>query len=529
MKSGVWKVEREYKIQSSQTGGKRSIVDNVMVELAVIERNTYLNKTTYLTFADVQKCFDRLWLEDGIKDLWMCGVDIRDAVMILKLNETARITVDTPVGMTDEFEVKNIVKQGTVYAVDICCSVMDGINKTGHGIRTMYGPNLEINALAYIDDVTSAGSSTTCNNTIQSCNYMEKKKKIPFNTDIGKSAVMLSNKKKQNNSITKKVKKGRFEEVTGYQLLGVWIDGTAKYMINIKKNQSRIKFMINSVKAYANDHTMGCLAVSARIKMTEIGIIPAILHGVEAFPSLTKEEENELEKLQAKIIRDMMEVPQTTSYNALLLELGILTMKARVDYRKLMLYHNLSNSDDRRIAKNLIIEQKKMNRKGTWFNRVQEIMVEYEIDDNPQKVLKSGWKKNVKQKIREKTEEKLRKDGETLSKSRTALLEKYEMKEYLKETTTYQAKQILKSRLHMMKIPCNYKSNEGDGCWLCGHEDKIRTEHYYECKGTARLHRNWSAKIEDLTKMDTMALIRTSMFLEKVVEVFKPKWETKDD
>ena len=50
--------------------------------------------------------------------LKICGcveVDIRDAVMILlKLNETARITIDTPVVATDEFEVKNVVKQGTV-------------------------------------------------------------------------------------------------------------------------------------------------------------------------------------------------------------------------------------------------------------------------------------------------------------------------------------------------------------------------------------------------------------------------------
>ena len=69
-------------LSPNQTGGrtKRSGVDNLLVVLSVVERNTYLNKTTYLTFADVQKCFDSLWLDDGIKDLWMCGVDVRDAI-----------------------------------------------------------------------------------------------------------------------------------------------------------------------------------------------------------------------------------------------------------------------------------------------------------------------------------------------------------------------------------------------------------------------------------------------------------------
>ena len=355
--------------------------------------------------------------------------------------------------------------------------------------------------------------------------YMEKKKKITINTDRGKSAVMLSNKKKQNSNITKRVKKGEFEEVDEYQLLGVWIDGTGRYMINIIKNKERLRFITNSVKSFANDHNMGCLAVRGRIKMMEIVIVPAILHGSEAFLYFTKEEEKELEKMQGRVIRDLLEVPPTTPYNALLLELGMLTMKARVDYRKLMLYHNLVNSDDRRIAKHLIREQQKMDRKGTWLYGVQEIMKYYGVEDNPQETLKSAWKRMVKQKIRDKTEEKLRKEGENMSKSRTVLVEKYEMKSYLRETTVDQAKQILTARLHMMKIPCNYKAQEAETCWLCGTTGKIRTEHYYECKGTTRLQKSCGAKIDDLTSMDTQALIRTTMFLEKVTEVFKPKWE----
>ena len=53
-----------------QTGGveNRSTIDNIMTVLAVIERNCYYNKMTYITFADVKKCFDRIWLDDGVKD-----------------------------------------------------------------------------------------------------------------------------------------------------------------------------------------------------------------------------------------------------------------------------------------------------------------------------------------------------------------------------------------------------------------------------------------------------------------------------
>ena len=124
-----------------------------------------------------------------------------------------------------------------------------------------------------------------------------------------------------NNSITKEVKNGKFEEVDEYKLLGVWINSKASYMININKNQKRIKFMINSIKAFANEKNMGKLAAGARIKMMETVIMLSILHGSEAFPSFTREEEDELEKMQGVIVRDILEVSPSTPYNALLLEL----------------------------------------------------------------------------------------------------------------------------------------------------------------------------------------------------------------
>ena len=296
-------------LSPNQTGGRGSTIDNIFIILAIIERNNYLNKTTYLTFADVRKCFDRLWLNDGIKDLWMCGVEPRDAIMIRNMNRSPRITIDTPVGTTREFDVTNIVKQGTVYAVDICGAVMACINQMGYGIRTMYGPNLEIGALAFVNDIVSAGDAEVSSNTIRACNMMEERKRIDFNTDSGKSAVMKVGKKTYNNSITGEVKAGEFEEVVEYKLLGAWIDQKAKYMVNIIKNLKRTKYMTNTIRDYASENNMWKMATEGRLHMIKTNIIPAILHGSEAFPSFTKEELNELEKMQGSLIRELLEMP----------------------------------------------------------------------------------------------------------------------------------------------------------------------------------------------------------------------------
>ena len=67
-----------------------------------------------ITFYDIERCFDSLWLEDCINSSWQCGVDDDILYLIYPLNRKADITVRTPIGNTQSFEVCNLVKQETV-------------------------------------------------------------------------------------------------------------------------------------------------------------------------------------------------------------------------------------------------------------------------------------------------------------------------------------------------------------------------------------------------------------------------------
>ena len=441
----------------------------------------------------------------------------------------AHITIDTPVGITEEFSVENIVKQGTVYAVDICAATMDHINKTSYGIKTMYGPDLEINALAFVDDVASGGNVMTANNTVESCAVLEQKKKIVMNTAPGKSAHMKVDGKRCNYNVTKAVKNGLFGEVDEYKHLGVWLDTSGSYMINIKKNVAKMTYMKNNIKALANGGNMGNLATSARLKMFETTVIPAILYGVEAFPYYTKAEEKQMEIMQGRLLKDIMDLPHSTPYEAILLEFGMPTMKSRVEYRKLMLYHNIVNSDERRIVKKVIEEQRKMDREGTWFDGIKKILEKYGINDTTKEDLKSTWKKKVKTRIAEETEKHLRVVCQEKSKARTVLKSDYEMKQYLKETRASQATRILMARLHMIQLPCNYKKEEEDKrCPLC-QTANIRTEHYFHCAMTEKLRKSWGTTETDLQSDDACVLLRATNFLEAVSRRIQPRWKDSDE
>ena len=52
---------------------RRAAVDNIMIINSIIEQNKYLKRNTFLVFTDAEKCFDKLWLHDGIMELWRSG------------------------------------------------------------------------------------------------------------------------------------------------------------------------------------------------------------------------------------------------------------------------------------------------------------------------------------------------------------------------------------------------------------------------------------------------------------------------
>ena len=60
-----------------QTGGvkNKGFMDNLLVLRGLIDHSKYLKKELWITFHDIEKCFDSLWLEDCINSQWRCAVE----------------------------------------------------------------------------------------------------------------------------------------------------------------------------------------------------------------------------------------------------------------------------------------------------------------------------------------------------------------------------------------------------------------------------------------------------------------------
>ena len=431
----------------------RSAVDIALTVTCIIEQNQYLKRTTYLTVTDAEKCFDKLWLLDGIYELWRCGTDIRDCCMIKRLNEKATVVVKTPVGDTEPFTLEDIVRQGSVYGPQICISSMDKVNLMGKDVVTHYGPNLPIKAVAFIDDVSGAGGGRVADNLIYNCNIMEERKKMTFNNTNQKTEYMViaENKEEEIHTVTSKVKKGGIQRVAEHKLVGTWFGETGEYGINIRKKNEKLQFMISTTKNEAHPKNMGNLAVDARLKLAEIVVVHSILYNAEAYHIYKEAEIKELEKIQHSILVGILELPGSTPYFGLLMETGWWTMRGRLAYKKLMLYQNIATSDDKRVVKKMINAQKEMKRSTTWYSSIQQEIQRYGIELNAEESLKSSWKKHMKTKIGERMEVEIREECSKLRKTRTVTNNKYEKKQYLSNMDLNNIKKVIKTRLHMSK------------------------------------------------------------------------------
>ena len=141
---------------------------------------------------------------------------------------------------------------------------------------------------------------------------------------------------------------------------------------------------------------------------------------------------------------------------------------------------------------------------------------------DPEQSLKSGWKREVKNKIRKETEKIIRAKCEESTKSRTVLGGAYEVKEYYRTLPIKVSKEGLKYRLHMVNIPMNFKNSWSDlSCPLCM-EERGSTEHFFTCTRTESLRAVWN--VTNLEEETPSEMERIARYFGDVQTLVHPKW-----
>ena len=155
-------VTEKHGFTESQIGGRKSrgIYDHIFTLRSIMEEYKYLKSPIILEFIDLVKAFDKMILKNVMNDLWNANVKGKIWRNIYKINQRALIKVLTPAGPTEEFQIGETLKQGSVLASTLASLHTDSVNRvfenTGIGIN--YG-NIRINQLLFQDDILKIEST----------------------------------------------------------------------------------------------------------------------------------------------------------------------------------------------------------------------------------------------------------------------------------------------------------------------------------------------------------------------------------
>ena len=463
-----------------QNGGqkRRGGVDNWMLVRALIDEGRRLKQPVYFFFADLVKCFDRLWLRDCLNDLHDCGMREREIGLLYKLNEKAHFKVDTPAGKTEEIIVEEIVKQGTIFGPKLCCGSTGKVNE-GLEEQEVIFPTVIIKALAYVDDIIGGGGREFVKAVMEKCKKEEKEKLWEFS--VKKSKWMCITRKKKVEDIDVEVTQGKLEKTSNYKCLGNMINDKGNIDDQLKYMESKVAGIIREGRSLCCSSRVGKSEIEAKTLVNDTLAVPAIYYNIETWTNLRQNDILKLRSIQGKVVRGLIGLPKSTPVWGMLYELGILPIMKIIIYKKLMLYHNLLNSDDERLGKILVEAQEESGFEECWFGETKREAMEIGIELRKEEVLgkrKSAWKKDVKGRILECVKMEMKEKIKESKKMR--FLVRRGCDTYLKELFNENARLAIKIRLNMVEWIAGNMGEESL-CPLCEKECDT-TEHVFACE-----------------------------------------------
>ena len=133
---------------------KMNIRNHIFVLNGIINEALKTGKSVDIQILDYRQCFDSMWMEDCINDLYDYGVKSPNLALIYEANKVNKVAVMTPNGLTTRTNVEQIVMQGEVFGSLECSVTVDTIGKEclAKGKYLYFYKGVEVPPLAMVDD-----------------------------------------------------------------------------------------------------------------------------------------------------------------------------------------------------------------------------------------------------------------------------------------------------------------------------------------------------------------------------------------
>ena len=476
-------------LTDSNVGARRgrNIRDNIFV-LNAINISVIKGKASEVDIQvfDIEKCFDALWMQECINDLFDSGFQNDKLPLLYLENQTAKIAIKTPQGISKRKNIKNIIMQGTVWGSLFCTATMDKLGKKMYENRDLlykYKDKVEIPTLGMVDDLLS----------IQKCSMDSVKANAVVNAFVESKKLTLSknkchkihinnkqNKNKKNNvkCPTLKVHEAEMEDSVREKYLGDVIDENGKIRATIEDRQKRGFAIVSEILAILEEIPLGRHKMEIGLHLRQAMLLNGMLYNSEAWHNITEEEVKILEKVDEYLLRSLVKAHSKVPLEFLYLEAGAIPVRFLISSRRILYFQTILKRPENELIRRVLKAQQHDVLPGDFAQLVQEDMKLLGPNINEsyiQQTSRKSFKSEVKRKINHAAFEYLTKLQSKHSKISNIEYTELKIQDYMISPifTNIEVNLLHALRSRMVDVKMNFKSKYSDlSCPLCSaHED----------------------------------------------------------
>ena len=506
-------------MSDSQVGGRKGknvrnhtwLLNGIICDVL----STNKKKPVDIQIVDYKQCFDTLWLQECLNDLYDSGVNDDKLALLYNVNSNVKVAVKTPVGQTERKDIMNVITQGDVFGPILCSNQIDTFGRECLKERKYiysYKGEVDIPPLGMIDDlvcVSECGHRTTMLNAF--LNHKTSSKKLQFGVDKCKKLHVglvrreykcqnlkidkweeIRIRNEENVEIAEDIFVGEhiMEEKSEEKYLGDIITTDGKNIKNILARVAKGKGIVIRIFTILDAIPLGKRYFEIGLILRDVLLVSSMLFNSEAWYNVTQKEMELLETVDTLFLRKLIGAPKSTPKEMLYLEMGLIQFRDIIREKRLrFLYYILSQEEDSIIFK-FLKSQIRNRTKRDWvtsvFGDLENLNMGNMNIEEIKNMKQTSFEGMVKENIRINAFERLEKIKNSHSKVKEIEYKVLKIQKYLQpnkvKITKDECKLIFKLRCKVMDVKANMKKMYVSlECGACG-VDQETQEHILECE-----------------------------------------------
>ena len=514
------RVKNQVTITKAQAGGKPgcSTVDHLIILKQTIQEIRDKRHTAYIIFLDVQKAYDKAWLDAILYALNINGVKGKNLRMIKKLNSNLTARIQTRYGLTRKINIRDSIRQGGVLSVIEYATLIDEIAKElkqrnlGYKTET----NITLDSLLWMDDVCLIHYDLDkLQEILDITNHVANKYHIQFGAAKCK-VIKRGNGKKSALTLNGEI----LEEVPRYKYLGEIINNKGNLSDHLEEIEKKIKGATATILAETGNKEFKGIKMHAVWQMVDTIIIPILTYSCEGW-NPTKEETRKLQSIFNETIKTILYLPQGTPTTILLNETGNIPVEYIIKKKQILQMKRIQE-----MKGDALIKDATKNNQSKWRKNVEKYAEELHIKD----ILLTTNKNNLKRLITDEINTKILDDIANEAENKSKLRHWMERREdiiigkrpgYMNELTRKQCNVIIRARASMLTTRTNYKK-ANERCTTCRFCSKMPETQEHVIQHCPRVeNRTMNIEYKEIFKDDSSRLKEIATEISRIEEVIK--------